>query len=193
MNENITIRDDNLSFIEIKSVMDKAHGEAKNDKLDFPTSSLSVEDLENSYKKNGKWFVACDNNKIVGTICAFKTTINTWYFSGEVLNLKYVAILPEYSGRHIVSKLYNAVFEYARKFNIQLCIMSMSEYNYHHRHVAEKNKFILTDFFAVKGLKNYSLTYTFWINDNCPHSKLKIKIMMGLRKIKAKIKRIILK
>lgn len=193
MNDNIIIRDNYLLFDEIKNVMDKAHNFAENDKLKFPTSKLTIEDLKKSSESEGKWFVAVDGKKIVGTIFGFKNEISTWYYKGTVINIKYVAILPEYSGRHIVSKLYNSIFEFAKENNIELCIMSMSEYNYHHRHVAQKNGFILTDFFGVKDYKNYSLTYTYWLNNNCPYSKLKINLMLKIRKIKAIIKRIILK
>lgn len=193
MENNIIIQEANndVSFKEIKEVMTKAHEAAKNDKLSFPTSSLSIENLKEITEKGGKWFLAICNKKIVGTIFCEKQNKKSWYHTGEAIVMKYVAVLPEYSGRHIVSKLYNSVFEYAKKIGINICIMSMSEFNYHHQHVAEKNGFILIDFFAVKKLKNYTLSYAYWIDKNCPYSNKKIKVMIAIRKMKAKIKRII--
>ncbi|MBQ3306669.1 MAG: GNAT family N-acetyltransferase [Bacilli bacterium] len=192
---NICIKelDSTISFEEIKLVMEKAHKAAENDKLSFPTSNLSASDLMNKTLNNGKWFLAINNDKIVGTLYGDIKNIKKWFYIGTVVELKYIAILPEFSGKHILSKLYEKVFTYAKKNKIELCFMSMSEYNYHHRHVAEKNGFILIDFFAAKGLKNYSLSYAYWLEGNCPYSKIRIRMMLQLRKIKAIIKRKILK
>lgn len=195
MKDNIKIQEakKQIQYKEIKEVMAKAHEAARNDKLSFPTSSLSPKELQKITESGGKWFLAYDGNKIVGTIFCIEQQKKLWYHKGQVITMKYVAVLPEYSGRHIVSKLYKKVFEYAKKRKIDVCLMSMSEYNYHHQHVAEKNGFILIDYSAVKGLKNYTLNYAYWIDNQCPHNNNKIKLMLKIKKAKARIKRFIKK
>lgn len=195
MNNDIKIVEKKIgySFDDIKIVMDEAHNAAKNDKLTFPTSNMTEEDFKKTENNNGRWFLAVDGDRVVGTIYGVKEKLKSWYYTGNIIVIKYVAILPEYSGRHLVSKLYNKIFDFAKSENISVCIMSMSEFNFHHQHVAEKNGFILIDYYAVNNLKNYTLKYAFWINDKCPHSYKKIRFMLFLRKIKAKIKRFILR
>lgn len=195
MNNNIKIieKNDECTFSEIKKVMMRAHNAAKNNKLSFPTSNMTEEDFNKTINDKAKWFIAIDGTKIVGTIYGVKEELKSWYYSGTVIVIKYVAILPEYSGRHIVSRLYKKIFEFARDEEIELCVMSMSEYNSHHKHVAEKNGFTFIDYYAVSGLKNYTLKYAYWINERCPHSSYKIKTMIFFGKLKARIKRKIFK
>lgn len=97
---------DSVSWDVIHDIVYKAHESNRKKGVNIQNAHLSGEQLKESLGVDGVCFVALDGDKVVATASVAFHTLNTWY--ARVQKVGYgtlAAVLPEYKGRHLFSKL----------------------------------------------------------------------------------------
>ncbi|MCF0111659.1 MAG: GNAT family N-acetyltransferase [Erysipelotrichaceae bacterium] len=172
MTIRVVQKPENVPLQDLLDVMHKAHDAAKTDKLNFPV--LTLEKLSKLVDTGSVCFVAMDEDTVVGTIVCEPQIIDKWYAKGNVMAWRGIAVLPEYKGHHIARQLYDAAVEYAKTQNVEICYMTMSEFNEHHLHVATKYGFQLVEYVTHRKLAHSSNRVAYWIH-GCPFTEKEIK------------------
>ncbi len=160
------------SYSDIKDIMLKAHAASG---LDFKNDSMEKEDFLSRLKDGGAVFCAFDGDKAVGTMTVDAEKSGKWYSGEKLYALRYIAVLPEYAGNGIASRLCTACEEWADNYGSDVLFWTTSSKNKAAMATAEKNGFVKVDFIKFKGYDVPSVRMAKW------------KKNAGLKRVKAKI------
>lgn len=174
--------DDN-KWNEIQEVIYKAHEENRRNGVDIRNAHLTSKELQESLGKDGKCFIALDDNKIVGTCSVSFQHKKCWYANGVVAYATLEGVLSEYKGRHIFKQLAQKRLEYIKSKGCNVVYMNVAEKNYIRKIIAEKEGFKkIAIHYNPYNPHNY-ITYCKWIG-NRPFIGIEISIRYGISMIR---------
>ena len=129
-----------VSWDEIHDIVHKAHESNRKKGVDIQNAHLSGEQLKESVGPDGVCFVALDGDKVVATSSVAFHTLNTWYARGQKVGYGTLsAVLPEYKGMHLFSKLEQMRVEYAKDKGCTGFYGKTAEGNTKRRSIAKKD------------------------------------------------------
>lgn len=177
-----------VSWDEIHEIVYKAHASNRERGIDIRNAHLSGEELRESLGEDGICFVALDGNKVVATSSVAFHTLNTWYARKEKVGYGTLsAVLPEYKGQHLFSKLERTRIDYAKEKGYHAIYKKIAEGNTKMRSIAKKDGYyevaIMRSSFNPH---NYVVIYK-WLGER-PFSEFYIKLRFLLCKFKLELK-----
>lgn len=177
-----------ISFDEVHTVLEKAHGSVKSEGIMFSTTNFSGEQMEKQLGKNGVCFVAMDADKVVGTLSVNFENRKTWYASGLVAHIRFVAVLPEYQGCHIGGNLVKVALDWINEKNIDVTVVSTPEKNISAINLYRHNGFKLVEFFTYQN--KFCVRLAYWTIEE-PYSEKECMRRFNKMKFKLKAKKIL--
>ena len=183
----IIVKPDWISWEEIHKLLLKAHQENISQGMIMRTVNMSGEELKERVG-DGICFVAVnEENKLIGTGSVVFKNINTWFKKGKSGKLMLGAVLPEYQGRGVYSKLLSKRIEYTYHNGVDTVLMDTAEHNKKMQDILIKRGFQYVGCFASIHSKHYSVIMAKWFNQ-CPFSKNYCKCKFHLSMLKLKIR-----
>ena len=129
-----------VSWEEIHEVVYNAHESNRNKGVDIQNAHLSGEQLKESLGPDGVCFVALDGDKVVATSSVAFHTLNAWFARGQKAGYGTLsAVLPEYKGQHLFSKLEQMRVAYAKDKGCTGFYGKTAEGNTKRRSIAKKD------------------------------------------------------
>ena len=182
MNEvKIIEKPDTISFEAIWDILHRAHSTNLEKGIIMHTTELSADELERYIQPEGKCFIAIKDDEIIGTASYRIRKRIDWYVQGKFLDEVLVGVVPEHTGEHIYSLLYNAIETSARELEIPLIVFNTAENNKRKQIICKKKGFQYVGFFVAEDNDHYSVIMAKWL-DGCPFSKTKIWFRYHKRK-----------
>jgi len=178
----IVEKTDDISFEDIHKILHEAHKENNDKNINMKTANLTGEELKERIGKNGKCFIALDENKLIGTLSIRLVERNCWYAKGTIPDYMLAAVLPEYQGKHVNSMLSKKVFDYCRKGNFELIELDTAEKNINAIKIYKHLGFCFVDFKSFRGTDHYSVVMVKWLK-KCPYNKIYIYMRYILKKL----------
>lgn len=176
-----------VSWDVIHEVVYKAHASNRERGVDIRNAHLSGEELRESLGEDGVCFVALDGKKVVATSSVAFHTLNTWYARKEKVGYGTLsAVLPEYKGQHLFSKLERTRIEYAKEKGCNGFYGKTAEGNIKRRIIAKKDGYFEVDIRRTQFHNhNYIVIYK-WLGEK-PYSTSYVKMRYLLSFFKLKI------
>ena len=175
-----------ISYETIHDVLYCAHEQNRKNGSVMNTSMLSGEKLEQRIGSQGKCWIAMDGERVVGTTAIKFIDRNTWYAKGKTPVYMLVAVLPEYQGRHISSRLAEAAFSFATQSGYSVIELDTAEDNFHAIRIYEHMGFRLVSYRAPKA-DHYSVIMVKWF-ENCPYSRLYCNLRYQWTRFKVRLR-----
>lgn len=137
--------------------------------------------------KDGKCFVAIDNQTVVGTVSLKIQKNSKKWWAKDILSYHcYDAILPNYRGTDVYLGLKKMRDSYDKDMGIKMIQCNTAEHNKTIIKINEKMGYKLIRFTpTMKGANYYSVTMVKWIED-CPFPNWFLKFMFYLSKVVSK-------
>ena len=109
----ISEKTDEIQWNVIKKVIDKSHEDLRIKKnIIFKATPTDVDAIKEKIGEKGRCFVASDDKKVCGTVSVGIEKLNYLKHSYKIARIRYVAVLPEYQGRHIATMLLRKSIEW---------------------------------------------------------------------------------
>jgi len=153
-----------ISWDVIHKILLAAHSDKNKDGGAQVTAYLTGDELKEKVG-DGKCFVALMDGKLVGTASVTIREQNFWYHKGKIAYYGFGAILPEYQGFGIYSKLDAARDEYVKNSGIDAIYTHTSFRNKKMQEIKRKQGYRLVNFFASTKTDYYSVTLAKWIGN----------------------------
>ena len=158
MNIKIQAKPETVSWEEIRQVIWESHKENRERGLHMRYPSLSGEEMKEVVGDDGQCFVAMDGDKVVGTCSYTLKNRKSWYGkNGPVAYLLLAAILPEYHGRGIYSRLLACREQSILNAGINTLEMDTAEKNKHVRRILRSHGFMPVELRAYPYGNHYSV------------------------------------
>lgn len=181
---------DQSSFSNVCEVIKSAHlAEYNSTGLVINTSGITAEQLQKEIESySGKCLGYVADGIIVGTLSVFCDKKHYWFSKGQtVKTIKYVAVLPDYQGRHIASELLEYVKDHYTDNNNPVTV-STDQRNKHAVKLYEKNGFRIVN--ITRGRKAVSNAVRLaWWPLGCPFSHFVCHSHLVLDRLKCTVKR----
>lgn len=158
-----------FSWDAIHEILFAAHSDKNKDGGAQITAYLTGKELKEKVG-DGKCFVALMDGKLVGTGSVSIRERNYWYSQGKIAYYCFDAILPDFQGHGIYSKIDTARDEFVRQLGLNVIYTHTSSRNKKMQEIKMKQGYRLVGFSAFKSTNYYSITLAKWI-DGCPYSK----------------------
>lgn len=176
-----------VSYEEIHEILYVAHEINRTNGFVMTTSNLTGKQIEERIGKQGKCWVALDNNKIVGTLSVRMIHRSSWYINGEIPDYILAGVHPMYQGKNINAQLTKKAFEYVQKRGFSLIELDTAENNKHAIEIYKHYGFRLVGYEAITGVDHYSVVMVKWLG-NCPYSELQCKWRYNLRRFLVRVR-----
>ena len=186
---------ESVSWDVIRDIVYKAHESNRNKGVDIQNAHLSSEQLKESLGADGVCFVALDGNKVVATSSVAFHTLNRWFARGQKVGYGTLsAVLPEYKGQHLFSKLEQMRVAYAKDKGCTGFYVKTAEGNTKRRSIAKKDGYFEVSIGRTSfNAHNYITMYKWLDRRSFPVGyirfrffiswlMLKIKLMIGIVK-----------
>ena len=181
----VMIKPDSISYEAVREVLFRAHQPLRDAGVVMKVPLMSAEELEEWVGKDGKCFVALDGDKVVGTAAYRFRNHNRWYWKGRLIEQTMGAVLPEYQGRHVFSRLIEIRDSQISKEDCSAVFFDTAENNIHRRQIAAKQGFKTVDYFRSND--HYSVGLVKWL-DGCPYSDRYCAFRYRLKKLAVHVK-----
>ncbi len=169
-------------FDEIRAVMLEAHAASG---LTFKNDEMTREDYFSRLKDGGAVFCAFDGEKIVGTMMICIEKSNKWYSDNKPSAVRFIAVLPDFAGNGIASRLVSACEKWAEENGIKTIFWTTSSKNNAAMATAVKNGFLKVDYIKFKGYDYPSVRMVKW-REGSKLKELKAKAYFKLKEKKQK-------
>lgn len=174
-----------LDFESIRSVIQRAHAGAPD--VQYNTTDVTESVFREKIREEGTVFTAFCDDVLVGVMMICVENFRQWYAKGKTAALRYIAVLPEYSGRGIASKLAAACIEWAEKHEGGTILWTTACNNAAAIATAQKNRFRKVDYLKFKKIDHDSVRLARWTG-NAP-AGMKCAGYFWLRKLYVRLKR----
>ena len=170
MEDEIVVRvidDTNAENGCLQSVCDcirEAHNETfKKFGLRINTYGLAPNVLSEQLRAGGTCFIAEYKSSVIGTLSVFKDNRKNWYSNSGVI-IKYVAVLPDWQGRHVATLL----LEKAKSvYSDRVISISTDKRNRRAIDLYRKSGFVLMDISRAKYAQSNAVKLAYW-EHGCP-------------------------
>lgn len=162
-----------VTWDEIHNVLWKAHENNRKKGIIMAFPSLSGEEIRKKIGDSGKFFVAIEGSKLVGTLALINKTGKQWYNSGQYGYMCFGAVLPEYSGKGIYRSLYQLAETTARQMNLYVITRDTNEKNARMLKITKQEGYHFVDYKVCKD--HFNIVRAKWL-DKSPYPLWYIKI-----------------
>lgn len=159
-------RPTSMDFVEIHNVLTAAH--KGNRDVEFNTTDLTNEELSARLSGGGTTYVALADGRVVGTVTISIEECNKWYAGKKAAMLRYVAVMPEYSRKHIASRLISACVEWAWEHEVSTLLWTTAANNSVAIATSKKNLFQKVDYIKFKSINHPSVRLVRWLDERRP-------------------------
>lgn len=174
-----------VSWDEIHNVLWKAHENNRKKGIIMSYPSLSGDEIKNKIGKDGKMFIALDNDIVVGTLALIKKTGKKWYCNGDYGYLCFGAVLSDYSGKGIYRSLYQLAETTAKQMGLTVLTRSTNEHNARMLKITKQEGYYYVEYKACED--HFNIVRAKWMS-GCPFSKEFIKMRFLLSKLYNKVR-----
>ncbi len=158
---------DSVSYASVAEVVNAAFASVNKIGISFGVNHLTGDELEQTIRdSNGKCFVALDDGRPVGTLSVVHKKYNMWFYKGDAMRLRFMAVLPEYSGQHIASGLVSLAVSYCRDNAAGIITVSTPSNNKAAIHLYTKQSFSKIRFWWNQD--HHVTDFAFWMNAEKP-------------------------
>lgn len=173
---SIQEKPDKVSWEEIRNVVYEAHASNRAKGVDIRNAHLSGEQMKQSIGEDGVCFIALDGNKVVATSSIAFHHLNTWYACRQKVAYSTLqAVLPEYKGNHLFSKLEKEGIECAHKSSCTGIYKKVAEKNFLMRSIAKKDGYFEVSIARTSYNPHNYITLFKWFGSR-PYSRLYIRL-----------------
>lgn len=174
--------DDCITYEEIQNLLSKAHRVNEEKGLSYATATQSVEKLRQKIGY-GVCFVALDNSKLIGTATVCLKDIDYWYYTGQVVLIKLVAVDPENKHAKVGTRLIKKCIEYANMIGAKVVVTDSAEQNIIFKKLVTRLDFVEIDYCKYRANNFVSTVYALFIDEDlkCDEEK-RIKQLEWKRK-----------
>ena len=176
-----------VTFDDIHSLLYIAHASNREIGFNVKTAEMSGNELRDHLGSTGKCFVALDGDKLVGTKSYRIIDRDYWCAHGKVVDRVLEAVLPEYRGQHISTRLSEAIFADISSKGYQFIEVRTAEDNKIQQKACIKEGFRYLDFKAFSGLDHYTIVMMKWL-PNYPYSERRINLYFTMRRFLVKLR-----
>lgn len=186
---DITKKTESISWDEIGRVVWRAHAQNRERGVDIRNAHLSGEEIKNSIGHDGDCFVAIDTSSgnVVACCSSRYNYLDTWWAQGKYAYATLDAVLPDYSGKHIFSRLSEARLEAINEKKCSGIYMYVAERNKLRRKIARKEGYIPVELRMSSYNPHYYLVYVKWLMDK-PHSSVYLSLRFIINWIYVRIR-----
>lgn len=192
---NVEVKEIGSSFAdtsllqEVCDVIQESHDEMlKRFGLRINTYGLSAEILFKQLKEDeGLCLVAFNQELVVGTLSVFTDRRKNWYGSGGGRIIKYVAVLPQYQGKHIATLL----LDYAKNLNRdKILSISTDERNKPAICLYKKCGFQIVEISRTRNAESNAVRLAYW-REGCPINYFYLYLHLIYCRLKCMIKSVL--
>lgn len=151
-----------ISWGTIHEILFAAHSNKNKDGGAQVTANLTGDELKEKVG-DGKCFVALVDGKVVGTASVTIRKRNFWFHKGEIAYYCFDAILPDYQGLGLYSKLGAARDEFVRESGLNVIYTHTSYSNKKMQEIKRMQGYRLVGFHAFKDTNYFSVTLAKWL------------------------------
>ena len=183
MEQQIVIAEkpDWVAWQDIHDLLSAAHERNRSEGFHVKTADMPPEQLEKHIGEEGRCFVALDGRKLVGVTAVRAAAAETWYAKGLLADQILVAVHPDYTGRHISSKLHQEVVSFAAQAGLKQIMVRTAYNNTRMQNACRKWGFRYVDFKAYSGIDHYTVVMLKW-PEGCPFPRLYLSLRYLARK-----------
>ena len=183
----VRIKPENVSWEEIRQVIYEAHASNREKGIDIRNAHLSDDEMKQSIGADGICFVALYGDKVVATSSLAFHKLNAWYAQEQkVAYCTLQAVLPEYRGKQLFSRLEGAGIEYACSIGCTGVYKKVAERNVLMRTIAKKDGYLEVSYGRTLFKPHNYITLFKWLGKR-PYSQGYIRIRFLLSMIKTKV------
>lgn len=161
-NIRIIEKPSNISWNVIHEILLAAHSDKNKEGGAQATAFLTGEQLMERVGKQGKCFIALVDSKVVGTASVSLRDKKFWFHKGRIAYYCFAAILPDWQGRGIFSKLNKARDVYVKDLGVNVIYIHTSHQNKKMQNICKKHGYRLVGFHAFKETDYFSVTLAKW-------------------------------
>ena len=183
----IVLKPNSVSWDEISQIVYNSHVNNREKGLDIRNANLTGDEIKESIGVDGRCFIARDTNLgiIIGTVSVAFHHLERWYAHGLFAYLTLDAVLPEWSGKHVFSRLSTERMEYIKGTGCEGIYIYIAENNKLRREIAKKEGFISVAIDRTDYNRHNYITYVKWFGEK-PFCLFNIRVRFVLNWIKLK-------
>ena len=161
---------ESMPYSQIFEIMRKAQD--ANPSVEYTTRNITEQEVMDEMRGGGCTFVAFYDGQPVGTVSIFiaESKRPKWYVTGKRAAGRHLAVLPEYSGNGIASKLTLMAIEWARENGVQVILWDAAYNNFGSIATAKKVKFRKVEYIKYKNINHPTVRLAYWLTDDQPSS-----------------------
>lgn len=163
-------KSDSITWEMIRETIIAAHGNNLSKGLVVRSTTMTTEQLANQVG-DGKCFVAIDEGRVVGVAAVRIKDCNQWFCHSKVAHFLLDAVLPEYQGTGIYSKLQQKRYEFVEKSHVDIITTNTAATNKRMTTMLPAHGFHRALMFKVVDTDHFSITWVKWLR-NAPASIL---------------------
>lgn len=163
-------RPESLSWEEIRSTLVEAHRNNIDRGLVVRSTTLSANQLQEQVG-DGKCYVALDGEVLVGMLAVRPKPCDLWFCHGTVAHFLLGAVLPQYQGMGIYSRLEEHCYAFAKEQGISIITLNTAANNVRMVKMLPKQGFCRAKLFHTSDTDHFSITWVKWL-ENAPSKAL---------------------
>ena len=185
----IVKKPESISWDEICDVVWRSHAKNREKGVDIRNAHLSGEEMRKSLGDDGDCFVAIEtsNGKVIACCSSSYNNLATWWATGKFAYATLEAVLPEYSGKHVFSRLSTVRLETVKEKKCNGIYMYVAERNKRRRIIAKKEGFTPVEIRRTSYNPHNYLVYAKWFGVK-PHSRFYFVLRFFINWISVRIK-----
>lgn len=183
----ILVKPDSVSWDEIHDIVYSAHSSNRAKGVDIANAHKNGEEIQELLGEKGVCFVAMLGDKVIATSSVAFHDVDRWWYKGVAGYATLAAVLPEYKGMHLFTKLEQTRVEYARNAGAEVFYGDTAQHNTKRRAIAKKDGYYEVTLGRTSFNKHNYVVIVKWLN-KCPFSPFYIKLKFIMSAIKVYIK-----
>lgn len=185
----IVQKPENVSYDEVCEVVSRSFDDVfKTLGVVFSSPDIKGYELKEIIdSNNGVCFVAMSENKVIGTLSCVVRPQNCWFYKGDGVKIRFVAVLPEFYGRKIASGLIKKAKQFATDNGYATAMVSTPANNTPAILLYKKLGFTPVRYRLHNDRE--IVDFIFFTND-MPHSKIKCSYEFNKSKLKCRLKKL---
>lgn len=171
-----------VSWDEIHNIVIKAHENNRKNGVDVRNAHLQGQEIKRALGNEGKCFIALDtqNGEVIGTCSVTFHNLDSRVAKGKFAYDTFDAVLPNYTGHHIFSKLDSTRYAYIKEMGCDGIYMKIAEGNVLRRQIAEKEGFSKVQIARAPYAPHNYIVYVKWLKEKpYPDYLIKLRFLLS--------------
>lgn len=180
------IKDTDISYSQIHSVISRAHEKNREKGLFYRTVNMSGDEILKRVGQ-GVTYVAFDGDRLVATASVGLHVGKDWYDNGVlVAHYCFDAVLPEYQGRGIMTQIDQVRDAFSHSSGAKVIRSGTAEINVIQRNKFKHQGFTPVDYRCFDGNNFFSIMYARWLDEEFRKSKIRCSLHFIYSRIKTR-------